>query len=58
MVKDTGIRLTEEESSRVFNEFEQIDSPDKEVNNKAGAGLGLTIIKSLVETRMDGLCQK
>lgn len=51
LVKDTGIGLTEEESSRVFNEFEQIDSPDKEVNNKAGAGLGLTIIKSLVENQ-------
>lgn len=51
MVKDTGIGLTEEQSSRIFNEFEQIDSPDKEVNNKAGAGLGLTIIKSLVENQ-------
>jgi len=51
MVKDTGIGLSEEQSSRVFNEFEQIDSPDKEVINKAGAGLGLTIIKSLVENQ-------
>ncbi|MGY0038817.1 ATP-binding response regulator [Pedobacter sp. NJ-S-72] len=51
MVKDTGIGLTEEESSRIFNEFEQIDSPDKEVINKAGAGLGLTILKSLVENQ-------
>ncbi|MET4141496.1 ATP-binding protein [Pedobacter sp. UYP1] len=51
MVKDTGIGLTEEESNRIFNEFEQIDSPDKEVINKAGAGLGLTIIKSLVENQ-------
>ncbi|MBB6274462.1 signal transduction histidine kinase/FixJ family two-component response regulator [Pedobacter cryoconitis] len=51
MVKDTGIGLTEEESNRVFNEFEQIDSADKEVINKAGAGLGLTIIKSLVENQ-------
>lgn len=51
MVKDTGIGLTEDQSSRIFNEFEQIDSPDKEVNNKAGAGLGLTIIKSLVENQ-------
>jgi signal transduction histidine kinase/FixJ family two-component response regulator len=51
MVKDSGIGLTEEESNRIFNEFEQIDSPDKEVINKAGAGLGLTIIKSLVENQ-------
>ena len=51
MVKDTGIGFTEEESNRIFNEFEQIDSVDKEVINKAGAGLGLTIIKSLVENQ-------
>lgn len=53
MVKDTGIGLSENDSKRIFNEFEQIDSPDKEVINKSGAGLGLTIIKSLVEN-MDG----
>ena len=51
MVKDTGIGFTEEESIRIFNEFEQIDSADKEIINKAGAGLGLTIIKSLVENQ-------
>jgi signal transduction histidine kinase/CheY-like chemotaxis protein len=51
IVKDTGIGLSEEESSRIFNEFEQIDSPDKEVINNAGAGLGLTIIKSLIENQ-------
>jgi signal transduction histidine kinase/CheY-like chemotaxis protein len=51
IVKDTGIGFTEEESSRIFNEFEQIESADKEVINKAGAGLGLTIIKSLVENQ-------
>ncbi|HEY0175142.1 MAG TPA: ATP-binding protein, partial [Pedobacter sp.] len=51
MVKDTGIGFTEEESNRIFNEFEQVDSADKEVINKAGAGLGLTIIKSLVENQ-------
>lgn len=51
MVKDTGIGFTEEESRRIFNEFEQVDSVDKEIINKAGAGLGLTIIKSLVENQ-------
>lgn len=49
IVKDSGIGLSEEEVGRVFNEFEQIDSPDKEVINKAGAGLGLSIIKTLIE---------
>ncbi|MDO7744067.1 MAG: ATP-binding protein, partial [Pedobacter sp.] len=51
IVKDTGIGLSEADAARVFNEFEQIDSPDKEVINKAGAGLGLTIIKSLIENQ-------
>ena len=50
-VKDTGIGLTEEDSKKIFNEFEQINSPDKELINKSGAGLGLTIIKSIVENQ-------
>jgi signal transduction histidine kinase/FixJ family two-component response regulator len=49
MVKDTGIGLTEEESKLIFNEFEQVNTlPDEELNI-SGAGLGLTIIKSLIE---------
>lgn len=51
IVKDTGIGLSEGDTSRVFNEFEQVDSPEKEVINKAGAGLGLSIIKSLIENQ-------
>ena len=51
IVKDTGIGLSDEDVNRVFNEFEQIDSPDKEVINKAGAGLGLSIIKALIENQ-------
>nr|WP_121270687.1 ATP-binding protein [Pedobacter schmidteae] len=49
MVKDTGIGLTEAESKRIFNEFEQVSPVDNEEVNKAGAGLGLPIIKSLIE---------
>lgn len=49
MVKDTGIGLTEVESQQIFNEFEQVNSLENEELNKAGAGLGLTIIKSLIE---------
>jgi signal transduction histidine kinase/DNA-binding response OmpR family regulator len=49
MVKDTGIGLTEVESQHIFNEFEQVNSLENEELNKAGAGLGLTIIKSLIE---------
>jgi signal transduction histidine kinase/CheY-like chemotaxis protein len=51
LVKDTGVGLSEEDSNRIFDEFEQIDSADKEIINKSGAGLGLTIIKSLVENQ-------
>lgn len=50
-ITDTGIGMTEEQSNRIFIEFEQIDSPDKEVTNKAGAGLGLNIVRSLVENQ-------
>ncbi|WP_316817853.1 ATP-binding protein [Pedobacter nyackensis] len=49
MVKDTGIGMTEAESAHIFNEFEQINTLENEEVNKAGAGLGLTIIKSLIE---------
>lgn len=49
MVKDTGIGLTEAESAHIFNEFEQVNTLENEEVNKAGAGLGLTIIKSLIE---------
>jgi signal transduction histidine kinase/FixJ family two-component response regulator len=50
-VKDTGIGLTEEESLRIFNEFEQADAPEQQEVNQTGAGLGLTIVKSLVENQ-------
>lgn len=49
MVKDTGIGLTEAESKRIFNEFEQINSLEHEEVNKTGTGLGLTIIKALTD---------
>ncbi|TKC04256.1 hybrid sensor histidine kinase/response regulator [Pedobacter frigoris] len=50
-VKDTGIGLSEEETKRIFNEFEQANSYDNDVVNRKGTGLGLTIIKSLVENQ-------
>ena len=51
IVKDTGIGLSEEESKLIFNEFEQINSIEREAVNSTGTGLGLTIIKSLVENQ-------
>ena len=50
-VRDTGIGFTGEEAGYIFNEFEQIESPKKNTLNEAGAGLGLTIVKSLVENQ-------
>lgn len=51
MVKDTGIGLNEDETKLIFNEFEQVNSIDSEEVSKAGAGLGLTIIKALIENQ-------
>ncbi len=50
-VKDTGIGLTESESQRIFNEFEQAETPEQPIVNQTGAGLGLSIVKSLVENQ-------
>lgn len=51
MVRDTGIGLTEAESELIFNEFEQVDGDGNEEVKKTGAGLGLTIIKALIENQ-------
>ena len=48
-VKDTGIGFAEEDLERIFNEFEQVDSPEKQALNPTGTGLGLSIVKALVE---------
>ncbi len=50
-VSDTGIGLSVEESDRIFNEFEQADAPEQPIVNQTGAGLGLSIVKSLVENQ-------
>ena len=54
IVRDTGVGIAEEEAERIFNEFEQSNDPDREASNAAGTGLGLTIIKSLVEQHNGG----
>lgn len=51
VVKDTGIGLSEQQSKRVFNEFEQAMGYEGDTVNRKGTGLGLTIIKSLVENQ-------
>ncbi|GEM_PF-550754 len=46
-VKDTGIGIAKEDLSRVFDKFVQVSAD--EAGRKQGIGLGLTIVKELVE---------
>lgn len=50
-IKDTGIGFEEKDMNRIFNEFEQIESPEQYVLNQTGTGLGLPIVKSLIEAQ-------
>lgn len=51
VIKDTGIGFAEQDADKIFKEFEQIESADKHIINQNGTGLGLTIVKSLVESQ-------
>jgi signal transduction histidine kinase len=46
-IKDTGIGMTEEEVSKLFGEFVRIKN--MKTKNITGSGLGLSIVKKLVE---------
>jgi len=46
-VADTGIGMTAEESARLFNDFVRIKN--EKTRNLPGSGLGLSIVKKLVE---------
>jgi len=50
-IKDTGIGFAETDTGKIFNEFEQIESPEKYIVNQTGTGLGLAIVKSLIENQ-------
>lgn len=46
-VTDTGIGLTDEELEKALSPFGQVDTEHK--RSKSGTGLGLTLVKSLIE---------
>ncbi|MGO1119053.1 PAS-domain containing protein [Rhodovibrionaceae bacterium A322] len=48
-VADTGIGIPAREQERVFEKFEQLSSNDPGGQRQQGAGLGLSLVKSLVE---------
>lgn len=50
-VMDTGRGMNFEQSKKIFNEYEQNETKDQRISG--GAGLGLSIVKLLVET-MEG----
>jgi signal transduction histidine kinase len=52
-VADTGIGIDAGNLDRVFEKFEQINSPDKSKND--GVGLGLSIVKKYLELMQGGI---
>ncbi|MDD4722254.1 MAG: ATP-binding protein [Acidaminococcaceae bacterium] len=56
IVKDTGIGIAEEDLERVFIEFEQVDS--SYCRQYEGTGLGLPLVKKLVELHGGEVCLK
>ncbi len=51
-VEDTGIGMNEEETGKLFNEFVRIKN--EKTKNITGSGLGLSIVKKLVEENYGG----
>jgi signal transduction histidine kinase len=54
-VEDSGIGMTEEEVSKLFQEFMRIKN--EKTRNITGSGLGLSIVKKLVEENYKGSIQ-
>lgn len=51
-VEDTGIGMSEEDTGKLFNEFVRIKN--EKTKNITGSGLGLSIVKKLVEENYGG----
>lgn len=50
-IEDTGIGMSGDDLKHIFNEFEQAPGGNKSSINQQGAGLGLSIAKTLVESQ-------
>lgn len=50
-INDTGIGFDKKDIPKIFNEFEQIESPEQYVLNQTGTGLGLPIVKALIDAQ-------
>lgn len=48
-VKDTGIGIPDEDKERVFAAFEQVKSAEGMARTDRGAGLGLPLVKNIIE---------
>ena len=46
-IKDTGIGIPEDKLNSIFERFDQVENTIK--RNKEGSGIGLSLVKSLVE---------
>ncbi len=47
-VKDDGLGIPQEEQDRIFKAFERLTTEDIEMSRRAGAGLGLSLVQSIV----------
>ncbi len=52
-VRDTGLGISKEEQSQIFQDFKQLDHANQAVGRVEGSGLGLAITKGFVE-QMNG----